>query len=257
MCGLISIISKKNNGFSEKELKIFSEGLFTDTVRGKDSTGVFSVSDIGNAYTMKDNTSGDVFIKTQEFEDFLTNAYLSSRIMVGHNRSATLGNVSAKNAHPFISGNTVLVHNGTLFNHKTLANTETDSEAITQALEQNTFNKILPTLDGAFALIWYNAKEKQLYVTRNDQRPLWIIQTKDFDLLGSEPRMLEWILHRNTNIDPTAYYFKPHTVYIWDLNNLKDSYTKTIEFEKKKPIQSFFPFLQQTPTTTAIIGSTS
>ncbi|MGV8130940.1 MAG: hypothetical protein ACP5N7_02455, partial [Candidatus Pacearchaeota archaeon] len=116
---------------------------------------------------------------------------------------------------------------------------------------------ILPTLDGAFALIWYNAKEKQLYVTRNDQRPLWIIQTKNFDLLGSEPKMLEWILHRNTNIDLTACYFKPHTVYIWDLNNLKDSYTKTIEFEKKKPIQSFFPILQQTPTTTAIIGSTS
>ena len=245
MCGLFCIVSKKESGFSDKELTIFSQGLFADTVRGKDSTGVFSVSDSGNVYTLKDNIPGDKFTRTKEFEDFISKSFMSSRILVGHNRSATLGNVSAKNAHPFISGDTVLVHNGTLFTHKELANTETDSEAITQALEAGDYTKVLPELNGAFALIWYNAGEKKFYVTRNSERPLWIIQTKDFDLIGSEPKLLEWILHRNLNIEKDACYFKPYSIYIWSLDNLKSSYTKTVDFEKKKQTYTFPGSYQQ------------
>ena len=65
MCGLFCIVSKKESGFSDKELTIFSQGLFADTVRGKDSTGVFSVSSRGNVYTLKDNIPGDEFTRTK------------------------------------------------------------------------------------------------------------------------------------------------------------------------------------------------
>ena len=249
MCGLFCIISKTKNGFIDKELKLFTEGLFTDTVRGKDSTGVFYVTEKGNAHLLKDNTSGYEFTKTKDYDDFLSDCFQNGKILVGHNRSATLGNISDKNAHPFISGNTVLVHNGTLYNHKALANTDTDSEAIAQLLDKKPHTEVLSELNGAFALIWYNAKEKKLYVSRNNERPLWIITTTNFDLIGSEPKHLEWILNRNTNIDKEACYFATYCVYSWDLNSLESSYTETINYEKKKtPILYTFPISKKPDT---------
>lgn len=242
MCGLFSIISKRKSGFSEKEIKIFTEGLFCDTLRGKDSTGIYSISNEGNAYLLKDNTPGDEFISHKEYKDFIFDSYRNSKILVGHNRAATLGQKTDKNAHPFISGNTICVHNGTIYNHVSLANTETDSEAITIALNNKKHTEVLSNISGAFALIWYNAKEKKLYISRNEERPLWIIDHKDFDLIGSEPKMLEWLLHRNLNLDIEAKYFKPHNIYIWDLDKIEEGYNNVIQFEKKK----YLPTIQTT-----------
>lgn len=234
MCGLFSIISKKKSGFSEKDLKIFTEGLFSDTLRGKDSTGVFSISKEGNAYLLKDNSPGDIFITSPEYKDFLDECYYHSIVLVGHNRAATLGKKTDKNAHPFISGNTICVHNGTIHNHLALANTETDSEAITISLDNKKSTDVLSNINGAFALIWYNALEKKIYAARNKERPLWILETDSFDMLGSEPKLLEWILNRNTNLELTAKYLQTEHIYSWDLNNLDKGYTDVISYEKKK-----------------------
>lgn len=239
MCGLFSIISKKKSGFSEKDLKIFTEGLFSDTLRGKDSTGVFSISKEGNAYLLKDNSPGDIFINSPEYKDFIDKSYHHSLALVGHNRAATLGQKTDKNAHPFISGDTVCVHNGTIYNHLALANTETDSEAITINLNTRKHTDVLEDINGAFALIWYNAKEKKIYAARNKERPLWILETDSFDMLGSEPKLLEWILNRNSNLDINAKYLQTEHIYVWDLNFLNQGYLDVIAYEKKKiPIQN-------------------
>ena len=44
MCGLFCIISKNDYGFTEKQLTIFTQGLYADTLRGEDSTGVSAYS---------------------------------------------------------------------------------------------------------------------------------------------------------------------------------------------------------------------
>ena len=136
MCGLFCIISKNEYGFTDKQINIFTQGLFADTLRGEDSTGAFSITKSGNVHTIKDAVPGHTFIKDKNFGDFLKDQYLYGKILVGHNRSATRGVKTDKNAHPFISGNTVLVHNGTLLSHHHLANTNTDSEAICIALDK-------------------------------------------------------------------------------------------------------------------------
>lgn len=63
MCGLFCIISKNDYGFTEKQLTIFTQGLYADTLRGEDSTGVFSVTNAGNVHTIKDAIPGYSFIK--------------------------------------------------------------------------------------------------------------------------------------------------------------------------------------------------
>lgn len=258
MCGLFCIISKNDYGFTEKQLTIFTQGLYADTLRGEDSTGVFSVTNAGNVHTIKDAIPGYSFTKNKDFDDFLKEQYIYSKILVGHNRSATRGVKTDKNAHPFVSGNTVLVHNGTLLSHHHLANTNTDSEAICIALDkkENPID-ILSELDGAFALIWYNAKTKQFHVSRNNQRPLWILETENYDLIGSEAKLLEWISWRNYGKDVSAKYFEENKLYTWELDKLKDGFETTKKYEKKKIQLPTINKEKHTKTIGRMVGNTT
>lgn len=159
MCGLLAIISKKSIGFLEKDFKFFTEAIYVNAVRGQDSTGIFSITEKGNIHLIKDNIKSSNFIETTDYKNFLKDNIYSSRILVAHNRAATKGNVTAENAHPFLYEDTVLVHNGTIQNHQSIANTATDSEALTQKIAK-TDHKSLEEIHGAYALIYYKAKEK-------------------------------------------------------------------------------------------------
>jgi len=227
MCGLIAMVSKTPQGFSDKDLDLFNMGLYATAVRGLDSTGCFSVKASGNVSLVKDNTPSADFLRTPDYQSFETEAYVQGRIMVGHCRAATRGEKTAENAHPFIAEHIALVHNGTLWHHNYLANTTTDSEAIAVAFSKGDPQEIIPELSGAYALLWYDAKNKSFHATRNKERPLWIIQTPTLDFIGSEPGMLEWILNRATTIKNEAKYFDVDTLYTWKLDDLPESYTDT------------------------------
>lgn len=235
MCGLISIISKKPMGFTQKELTLFKQGLYTTALRGIDSTGIFGIKRSGNIFGLKDATSSSEFIASKEYNLFESTAYLDAKILVGHCRSATKGIKTEENAHPFLAGNTILVHNGTIYNHQSLANTNTDSEAIAIALDQEEPLKTIPTLLGAFALIWYNIKKKHFYITRNEERPLWVIQEDNFDFIGSEPKQLEWLYFRTYQKNISAKYFAPHKLFTWELDKLSEGFEEAIIEKKKLP----------------------
>jgi len=243
MCGLVAIISKTEQGFTQKELDLFSNTLYMTAIRGTDSTGCFSVTNNGNVNMLKTNKESSDFIRTDEYKNFILENFISSKIMVGHCRSATKGKASEENAHPFIAKNIVLVHNGTLYNHTFLANTETDSEAITIELSKKSPENVLPTLFGAFALIWYNAKTKLFHIARNKERPLYILQTPQFDFIASEAGLLEWLYYRTTNKNLSAAYFKTDTLYTWNISELNKSFDE-------KP-------LKKTPIPTLSIGNNS
>lgn len=236
MCGLISIISKKPMGFTQKELTFFKQGLYTTALRGMDSTGIFGINKAGNIFGLKDAIPSSEFIATKDYELFETKSYLDAKILVGHCRSATKGIKTEENAHPFLTGNTILVHNGTIYNHQSLANTNTDSEAIAIALDKEEPLKTIPTLFGAFALIWYNIKKKHFYITRNEERPLWVIQEDNFDYIGSEPKQLEWLYFRTYQKSVSAKYFAPHKLFTWELDNLKEGFEEENIEKKKLPI---------------------
>jgi len=248
MCGLIAAISKLKSGFMESDLQKFQLGLYSTAIRGIDSTGCFLVTKEGNVDLIKDKQESADFIRTEDFSKFLLKAYQNSRIIVGHCRAATKGEKTAENAHPFISEHIALVHNGTLFNHKQFAQTTTDSEAIAVALSKENPEELLPDLYGAYALIWYNAKEKTFHVSRNSERPLWILQTSTTDYIGSEPELLQWIVNRGNKKKEIASFFKEDTIYSWKLDKISDDFEET-EL-KKKP---FYPTTMVTPAITACI----
>lgn len=203
MCGIVAIISKQTStGFLYKDKTIFLQMLISDMFRGMDSTGTFAVNKHGNLKMVKDASPAPFFINKKEANTYFNDFIYDYHIVVGHNRKATMGATVSENAHPFIEGNICLVHNGTLQNHYKLANRPVDSNAIAAHIEEHGYKSLLKNIEGAYALIWYNATEKTLYFTRNAERPLHLVETSDRVFLASEAKMLDWILDRN---DVTKY----------------------------------------------------
>lgn len=198
MCGLVSVFSKKGN-LSYPNVTVFKQMLFADTLRGNDATGMFTVNKYGNLSMAKAAVNAQTFLSRDTIKT-LCNDYFKNDViaMVGHNRSATKGDSTKDEfAHPFIEGNTCLVHNGTLHTHKELGHQTVDSHAICHAINTVGYKEALPKINGAFALIWYEADTKEIKFTRNSQRPLWKLETSDLIVLASEYELAAWILARN------------------------------------------------------------
>jgi len=222
MCGLVAMIAKTKYGFQFKDQQMFDQLLYANALRGEDSTGVFGINKYGNLQMIKSAKPSADFIRTKGYKDFSSKVFSEYRIVVGHNRASTRGATTDQNAHPFIEDHICLVHNGTLNSHKELADTTVDSHAIATAIARDGYKETLPKINGAFALIWYDAKAKKLMVGRNSQRPLWIMQTKDVDIIASEPEMLTW-LHKRVYGSPgeAPKFFAVESLYSWDIDDLE------------------------------------
>lgn len=221
MCGLVAIISKNKMGFVFKDKAILLQMLIADMFRGMDSTGLFAVNKHGNVQTVKDASPASRFINKPEATKFIDKIVNEFHIVVGHNRKATMGGVTDVTAHPFIEGNTVLVHNGTLSNHRTFSDKTVDSNAICEHINNNGYKETLKTIEGAYALIWYNAETKTLFFSRNADRPLHLVETSDKIYLASEAKMLDWILNRNDLGKYTVQNVPTDKVFKFNLDSRK------------------------------------
>lgn len=239
MCGLVACITKREFGFTSKDKDIFDQLLYADALRGRDSTGIFCVNKFGNVNTLKSAQQAADFQKTTEYKAALNAAFMNGRVLVGHNRAATHGETVDKNAHPFISNNICLVHNGTLYNHKIIADVAVDSHALAIGFSKEGHVKTLDKAFGAYALIWYDAKEQTVYIAKNDQRPLWMIDTPDAIYIASEADMLTWVVGRNlTTKDatiPNPTYFASDKIYSWKINTKQTKFEYT-KYEKKAQV---------------------
>lgn len=207
MCGLVGMFGGTPNGLTQMHLKVMAQLLVVDTLRGTDSTGAFAVhkSSPNIAALHKKTGAGWGFVQGADyntFEDFLWN---KARFVVGHNRAATRGSISDETAHPFHEGNILLVHNGTLGTHwKELCNYDAtitvDSQAIAWALNNaKDWREVLPEIDGAYTLIWYDFRDETLRFASNGERPLWFaFDTENNMYWASEYQMLDSILTRNS-----------------------------------------------------------
>lgn len=222
--------------------------LISDMFRGMDSTGSFAVNKYGNLKMIKDASPASYFIGKKEMTSYLSNFTSDYHCVVGHNRKATMGQVVSDNAHPFIEGNICLVHNGTLTNHKKLADTVVDSHAICKHIAEHGYKSMFKTIEGAYALIWYNADEKMVYFARNAERPLHFVETAEKIYLASEAKMLDWLLDRNGITKYTIQIVPTDKVFKFDME------TRKLECEtkpKKESVSKYFPKQQnqhqQTP----------
>lgn len=203
MCGLVSIVTKLQNGFSKDQVDAFNDLLFLDSLRGMDSTGAILIENNGHMQWNKEAIASPLFCRKKEHQDMLTQAFHTGRALVGHNRAATRGVVNDANAHPFtVDDRITLVHNGTLYgDHRKLADVDVDSHAIAHVIHEkgDDVEAALQELSGAFALIWHDYKANTLNFVRNAARPLHWVETDSCWIWASEANMIEWILARYPN----------------------------------------------------------
>ena len=221
MCGIVGFITdEKSIGASERK-RWFINALRADVVRGDDGTGAFLVEhDHGNgrADWCKRGTPPDAFFETEHAEERfgIKNDFDKYRAVIGHNRSATVGDVSTTNAHPFQEGPITLVHNGTLTSthslptpkHK-LKGADVDSHMICHNLATHSVADVVKQLDGAFVLVWHDSRDQSVNIIRNDRRPLHLLPLKYHKtiLIASEAEMLWWLTQRSTFTPGENIYF--------------------------------------------------
>lgn len=182
----------------KKEEDVFRNLLLLDSLRGEHSTGTAFVATNSDIHLAK--TVGDPF---QLFDTVAFNAGLrqANKALIGHNRFATVGKVIRKNAHPFLTGDIVGAHNGTLTNKHALLDAfkfDTDSEAIFNSIDIKGAKETLENAQGAYALTWYDARNDAVCFIRNKERPLFCTYTKDRKVIfwASEAWMLHAVLGR-------------------------------------------------------------
>jgi predicted glutamine amidotransferase len=173
---------------------MFEIMLASDIVRGKDSTGVASVTDKG-VNIVKDTVYPLSLMRTKGYREKIKQTFESSTALIGHNRSSTIGITNKRNAHPFRHGHITLVHNGTLhksINVKGHGQFGTDSESICASIARCGIEETYSKLDGAAALMWWDEKTGRLNTVRNYQRPLVMCYTEDYQHIFFASQ--EWLI---------------------------------------------------------------
>lgn len=194
MCGIVGCIGN----MGKPENKAFEELLFVDTLRGADSTGVISVNYQDKASSFKRAYPAQDFLSMKQAASLI----FSGKVLIGHNRWATKGAVNHLNAHPFEHGDVIGVHNGTIRNQSLLTDHKdfpVDSDNVFYSIDKLGIEKTIASLDGAYALVWYDKKEKKVNIIRNKERTLFYTFTDKSKQLffASEEWMLYGILGRN------------------------------------------------------------
>jgi glutamine---fructose-6-phosphate transaminase (isomerizing) len=158
MCGIVGILGNKPVALD------IVEALRRLEYRGYDSAGVATIE---GGKIERRRAPG----KLKNLEDRLRESPLAGTSGIGHTRWATHGVPNETNAHPHISGDVVIVHNGIIENFAELKEeliadgykflSQTDTEVVAHLLEQarkagagpqEAVRKVLSRLHGAFAL---------------------------------------------------------------------------------------------------------
>ncbi len=229
--------------------------LYVDALRGEDATGVACITTKQGAKVFKEASHSAWFVYDKEYTA-ARNSFLSTgKALLGHNRKATVGGKKDDNAHPFVFDDRyVFFHNGTLNNHRKLADTEVDSEALGMHLTKcngdvEAIATLLEQITGAYACVWYDAELHKVYFLRNHERPLNIIKFKDGRMAyASEAWMAIGPCSRNYMQVDEVVALQPRYLYSIDL---KETVPKLLSEEvPKKAIPSV------THTSTVIGGIT-
>ncbi|MCG3730168.1 glutamine--fructose-6-phosphate transaminase (isomerizing) [Vibrio cincinnatiensis] len=149
MCGIVGAVAQRDVA------EILVEGLRRLEYRGYDSAGVVVV-DEENQLTRIRRLG-----KVQELADAVEAAQVSGGTGIAHTRWATHGEPSEINAHPHMSGDIAVVHNGIIENHQVLRDllrergyvfeSQTDTEVIAHLVnwERRTSSSLIEALQKA------------------------------------------------------------------------------------------------------------
>jgi glucosamine--fructose-6-phosphate aminotransferase (isomerizing) len=173
MCGIVAYIGPQKAG------PILFDTLKRLEYRGYDSAGVAIKSD-GELQVLK--SAGRI----ADLEKVYIRQGMPGETMgIGHTRWATHGKPSDKNAHPFISGDIAIVHNGIIENYLDLKDllaqmgfefqSETDSEVLAHLIKMyyhgdlaDAVTKAIKQVEGSYAIAVISASSPYLVCARKD-----------------------------------------------------------------------------------------
>ena len=158
MCGI-------GGGVAERSItNILIEGLKRLEYRGYDSAGVALVD---RGQILRERRVG----KVVNLEQAVTESDIIGSLGIAHTRWATHGKPTENNAHPHISGDVAVVHNGIIENYQELKDdlealgyiftSQTDTEVVAHLVHEalktipdllKAVESIVPQLKGAYAL---------------------------------------------------------------------------------------------------------
>jgi glucosamine--fructose-6-phosphate aminotransferase (isomerizing) len=181
MCGIVGAVAQRDVA------EILVEGLRRLEYRGYDSAGIAVVDAQSNLTRVRR------LGKVQELADAVMLEKVSGGTGIAHTRWATHGEPSEINAHPHMSGDIAVVHNGIIENYEELREmlkgrgylfeSETDTEVIAHLVEWEyrtsetlieALHKTAAQLDGAYGTVIVDRKDPGRIVVARSGSPIVI-----------------------------------------------------------------------------------
>jgi len=169
MCGISATIVK--NGDKNK----YWDLLRASEIRGQDGTGYVYYKKLGQMYTRY-----QAAIKASDMPMKHPEVLHNGDVVIGQNRLSCFG-LEVSNQQPLMLENTVLVHNGNLFDFESMfkelnlpRQLEVDSELILRIYEEyHRLDAIYALVKGNFACILIDRKKKQIHAFTRDKPLCW------------------------------------------------------------------------------------
>lgn len=181
MCGIVGAVAQRDVA------EILINGLHRLEYRGYDSAGVAVVNEQGELQRVR------CLGKVKALDDAVEKNPLIGGTGIAHTRWATHGEPSEANAHPHISGNFAVVHNGIIENHEELRAelkargyvflSQTDTEVIAHLVEWEmrsasslleAVQKVVKQLTGAYGMVVMDRTDPSHLVAARSGSPLVI-----------------------------------------------------------------------------------
>ena len=183
MCGIVGAVAQRDI------VEILLEGLRRLEYRGYDSAGVAVISADGQMQRLRR------LGKVKSLADAVADTQVPGGTGIAHTRWATHGEPSETNAHPHVSGDIAVVHNGIIENHETLRDSlkaqgyvftsQTDTEVIAHLVERELRdqgnNDLLKAvmaartqLEGAYGMVVINRNDPERMIVARSGSPLVI-----------------------------------------------------------------------------------
>jgi glucosamine 6-phosphate synthetase-like amidotransferase/phosphosugar isomerase protein len=239
MCGIYGI-AKSLTPYTNKQLKVVKKVLREMAVdsesRGAHSSGIAKVG--ANTRIYKSLLPSSKFVDTKEYHDAVSSLKTDSYILLGHTRFATEGAIVKSNAHPFRVGDVVGAHNGCVYNISEMQTKldkqcPVDSQLIFKSLNDNdNIQEAVQNFDADFALSFVKKNPMKLYLTREENRPLYVAYVPSLKTLfyASENSFVEDALVMNGINDVDVYSLNKNTLYAFNtakFDDLKTNVEKT------------------------------
>ena len=223
MCGIIGILGNHEVG------PLLVNALRRLEYRGYDSAGIATLN---NGNLGRRRSLG----KLAELSDLLVRDPLLGKSGIGHTRWATHGKPSVNNAHPHMTAEVAVVHNGIIENFQELREylqkrgiqhtTDTDTETIallTQAMIEDghepieAAKKTIDKLTGAFALCFLFEGHNDLMVIARKGSPLAIGIGKGEMFVGSDAIALSPMTNKISYLEEGDFAVLTRAnVQVWD-----------------------------------------